>query len=145
MKAKNVGGRESFLENARTACVVLSEEERTVIEDRKGNQSISEFVRDSIKLRGNRSDNLLIEEIRDLKEANLQMVHELESYKRKETITSTIKAGTLADMSVAYGDYLKQSTPTEHFRNNWISGRCKDSGVSPIEFLTYVENRAIQK
>ena len=143
MKTKNVGGRESFLENARTACVVLSAKERTVIEDRKGDQSISEFVRDSIKLRGTKSDNLLIQEIRELKEMNLQMVHELESYRRKEVITSTIREDTLADMSVAYVDYLKHSSPSEHYRNNWISGRCKDSGVSPIEFLAYVEARAI--
>jgi hypothetical protein len=145
MKAKNVGGREPFLENPRTTCIVLSEDERDVIEDRKGDQSISEFVRDSIRIRGDSSDNLLIRELQELKEENLQIRHELDSYRQKETTQTKIRADTLADMGVAYATYLKQTRPTEHYRNNWIDGRCKSAGILPFEFLAYVENMAIQK
>ena len=143
MKAKNVGGRESFLENARTACVVLSEEERAVIEDKKGDQSISEFIRDSIKLRGALSDNLLIQEIRELKDETLKMERELDSYRQKEATATKIQTETLADLGVAYTNYLKQTNPTEHYRNNWVDGRCKSAGISPIEFLAYVEDRVV--
>jgi len=145
MKAKNVGGRAPFLENARTTCVVLSEEERAVIEDKKGDQGISEFIRNSIKLRGAHSDNLLIQEIRELREEALKMKCELDSYKRKETVQTKIRADTIADMGAAYASYLEQTNPTEHYRNNWIDGRCKSAGISPIEFLAYVEDRIIQK
>ena len=141
MKAKNVGGRESFLENARTACVVLSEEERAVIEDKKGDQSISEFIRDSIKLRGALSDNLLIQEIRELKDETLKMERELDSFRQKEAIVAKMQTETLADLGVAYMNYLKQTHPTEHYRNNWIDGRCKSAGISSIEFLVYVDNQ----
>lgn len=145
MKAKNVGGREPIIKNARNTCIVMGEEERDVIEDRKGDQSISEFVRDSIKLRGTPSDNLLIKEIRGLKEEALKKERELDSYRRKEATMAKLQTETLADMGVAYAEYLKQTNPTEHYRNNWIDGRCKSAGISPIEFLAYVADRVIQK
>jgi hypothetical protein len=163
MKAKNVGGREASIKNARNTCIVMGEEERTVIDARKGDQSISEFVRDSIRIRGDSSDNLLIREVQELKEENLQIRHELDTYRQKEATQTKIRheldtyrqkeatqtkiqTETLADLGAAYAHYLEQTNPTEHYRNNWIDGRCKIAGILPIEFLAYVENyRVIQK
>ena len=138
-----VGGKEKVLVNASPACIILAEEQREIIAERKGEKNISEFVREAIMACDVDTEDKTRVEMEKLKRENEFLKGELKSYRRKEVITSTIRDDTLADMSVAYADYLKQINPTEHYRNNWISGRCKDSGVSPIDFLAYVEARAI--
>ena len=139
----NVGGRIPTLKNAKTMCIVMEEDQRLIIADKRGDSSISEFIRDAIMLRDSESDNPLIRENRKLKDKNIRLAHELESFKRKETVMTKIQTETLTDMGTAYANYLKDTKPTEHYRNNWIDGRCKSAGISPIEFLAFVEDMKI--
>lgn len=48
---KDVGGREAILVNAGTSCIVLSENERKIIAEKKGNMSMSAYIRECIQLR----------------------------------------------------------------------------------------------
>ena len=140
-----VGGREKVLSNASPACIILAEEQREVIAERKGELNISEFVREAIMACDIDTEDKARAEIEELKKQNESLRGELKAFRRKETAITKIRTETLADMGAAYASYLEQINPTEIYRNNWIAGRCKNAGISPIEFLAFVEDKVIQK
>lgn len=140
-----VGGKEKVLSNASAACIILAKEQREVIAERKGKLNISEFVREAIMACDIDTKDKAKVEIEKLKKKNEFLRGELKAYKQKETVQTKIRTETLADLGVAYAHYLEQTNPREHYRNNWIDGRCKSAGISPIDFLAYIEDREIQK
>jgi hypothetical protein len=125
---RNVGGREAFLKNARQMSIVMGEEERDVISTKKGDQSISEFVRDSIRMRSGGMASTLEGEVLMLREKVNEQLHELERYKSKEDVITQEHKNDVNDILENFTGYISMNpnvTPTQ--QRNWLSSRCKDS------------------
>ena len=133
------------MEDAKIISLALDRTDLEIVEREKDGVSFSSYIRSLIREQVQRSDPKQKEETIILQKELRKAKADLEVYKRKETVQTKIRADTIADMGAAYASYLKQTNPTEHYRNNWIDGRCKSAGISPIEFLAYVEDRIIQK
>ena len=138
----NAAGRIPTLKNAKSMCIVMEEDQREIIADKKGDSSASGFIRDSIMLRDAQSDNLLIQELRDLKEENIRLKRELESSKHRDEVIEKKKEEIMLSMIQKYEIFLKSGgrPKTPENCHNWISGNCKSNGISQVEFLAYTED-----
>lgn len=138
-----LGGRESIIKNARQACIILGEEERNTIAEQKGDSSISEFIRDSIMMRAPDSKVLSDQtEIKELREENIQMLHELERYKAKEHTITKEKEDAMAYISQGFELYNANSKRSQDpgARQSWVASRAKSSGlVTTAEVISHLE------
>ena len=144
MKARDLGGREAILKNARAMCINLGEDEREVVSELRGKQGISEFIRESILLRSPR--NLEDGEMRELKEENLRMKTELESYRAKNAKITKEKHDTMAYIAQGYGLYRDSNRRSDDpvARQDWLTSRCKGSGVTATEMTSYLVDQDIR-
>ena len=137
----SIGGSEKKLVNASAACIILSEEQRVVIAEKKGEMNISEFIREAIMACDLDTEDRIKAENWELREENKLLKTELAETKRKEEHVTKEKEEVMAYIAQGYNLYKENNTRSEDpaARQGWITARCKDSGVSPAEFLAYAE------
>jgi predicted RNase H-like nuclease (RuvC/YqgF family) len=140
----SLGGREATIKNARQTCIILGEDEREIIEELKGEGSISECIRDSIKMRSPKHDVTSNQkEIRELKEENTQLIHELERYKRNEHTLTQEREEVAAYIAHDFERYKVNTKRAEDpiVRHRWLASRCRDTGLAPTDIITYISNK----
>jgi hypothetical protein len=133
--------RPRIMDDAKIISLALDRTDLEIVEREKEGVSFSSYIRSLIREQVQRSNKNQKEETITLQKELRKIKADLDVYKRKEAAVTKIRADTLADLGVAYMNYLKQTHPTEHYRNNWINGRCKSAGISSIDFLAYVGNQ----
>ena len=135
--------RPRIMDDAKIISLALDRTDLEIVEREKEGASFSSYIRTLIREQGQQSNTKDKEETIALQKELRKIKADLEVYKRKEAAITKIQTETLVDMGAAYANYLKQTNPTEHYRNNWIDGRCKSAGISPIEFLAFVGDMKI--
>jgi hypothetical protein len=135
--------RPRIMEDAKIISLALDRTDLEIVEREKEGASFSSYIRSLIREQVQQLNPKEKDETIALQKELRKTKADLEAYKRKEIVMTKIRADTLADLGVAYTNYLKQTHPTEHYRNNWITGRCKSAGISSIDFLAYVETRTL--
>lgn len=136
-------GRPKELEEAKMTPVILDRETREIIEQKKGDRSVSAFIRDSIRFRlPGSTDSTDRNELKKLREENKGLLHELDSYKTKEKAITKERQDVLAYIAQGFKLY-KQKNPRSDDPSachSWLSSRCKDSGVTPADVLYFLSD-----
>lgn len=119
--------------------VVLDKETRAIVEKNKGDRGVSSFIRDLI--RGDIDGGVEAEELVyslqiRLKEAEAKVC----AFEKKEKIVSKEKEEAMAyiarGLELYKNEDIKRADNPETCRR-WIDARCKGSGISASEFLSY--------
>ena len=123
--------------------VMLDRRTREIVEREKGDLGISGFIRDAIQMRDPKYAGISNQkEMQELKERNVQMAHELEQYKRRELAITKEKKQAMAYIMEGLELYKAEDPRRKEnpeICRQWISARCKDSGVTPAEFSAFAE------
>ena len=132
-------GRPRELEEAKMVPIILDQETRRIVELRKGDGGVSSYIRGLIreqdpkaKQQGEAKTLVLRKDLRALEE-------KLEDYRRKEKEATKEQEDVLKYIAQGFEMYKQNNKRADDpvARRSWLVARCKGSGVSPAEFLSY--------
>ena len=119
--------------------IVLDKETRAIVEKKKGDCGVSSFIRGLIRGEmdnGVETEDLVVSLQIRLKEAEAKVY----AFEKKEKAISKEKLESMAYIAKGLELYknedVRRASDPETCRR-WIDARCKGSGVSTAEFLTY--------
>jgi predicted CopG family antitoxin len=125
------------MNEAKMVPVMLDKETREIVEAKKGDRGVSSYIRNLIKRQLDPAEDAeAIMLRRELQEARSQIA----AFERKEKAVSKEKAEAMA--YIAKGLELYKSEDSRRVDDpetcrRWIEARCKGSGISTSEFLSY--------
>jgi hypothetical protein len=132
-------GRPRELEEAKMVPVILDQETRKIVEMRKGDGGISSYIRRLIREQDPKASRQGEAKTLVLRKDLRAMEEELENYRRKEQETTKEQEGILKYIAQGFEMYKQNNKRADNpeARRNWVEARCKGSGVSPVEFLSF--------
>ncbi|AJP62034.1 hypothetical protein [ANMV-1 virus] len=132
-------GRPRELEDAKMVPVILDQETRKIVEMRRGDGGTSRYIRKLIREQdpkaSRQGEAKTLVSRKDLR----AMEVELENYRRKEQETTKEQEEVLKYIAQGFEMYKQNNKRADdpEARRNWVEARCKSSGVSPAEFLSF--------
>jgi len=146
--ARNVGGREAILEDSKSYNIVLERKQRAVILEKKGDSSISEYIRECIDMRNSteattgddQTANVILtlkEEILALKKENDQFRHE----QQKRTKVNKEQREYLVDSYKKWA--ATTGANTQNSRYCWMQSQVKGLPISTEEALSYLQGEGL--
>lgn len=134
-------GRPREMDEAKMVPVVLDRETREIIKMKKGDRGVSKYIRSLIKEQRNPAgtDELVILKM-ELQEAQSKIA----AFERREKAVTKEKAEAMAYIAKGLELYknedMTRAEDPETCRR-WIEARCKGSGISTSEFLSFHSDR----
>ena len=131
-------GRPRELTEAKMIPVILDLETRNIVERGKGNKGVSSYIRSVIreKVEPTRANESVSSLQRKLEEAELKIA----IFERKEKAVTKEKAEAMAYIAKGLELYknedMRRAEDPETCRR-WIEARCKGSGISTSEFISF--------
>lgn len=134
-------GRPKELEEAKMMPIILDRETRKIIEMKKGDRGISSYVRRLIREQDPKASQQGEAKTLVLREDLRAMEKELEAYRRREKEATKEQEDVLKYIARGFEMYKQNNKRAEDpaARRSWVVARCKDSGISPAEFISYQE------
>jgi hypothetical protein len=135
-------GRPRELTEAKMIPVILDLETRNIVERGKGNKGVSSYIRSLIreKVEPTGADESVSFLQRKLKEAESKIA----AFERREKAVTKEKAEAMAYIAKGLELYknedMTRAEDPETCRR-WIEARCKGSGISTSEFLSFHSDR----
>ena len=132
-------GRPRELEEAKMVPVILDQETRKIVEMRKGDGGASSYIRGLIReqdpkaSRQGEAKTLVLR--RDLR----AMEAELADYRRKEKEATAEQEEVMKYIAQGFELYKQNNRRADDpvARRSWLVARCKGSGISPVDFLSF--------
>ncbi|MBE9594735.1 MAG: hypothetical protein IMF19_14790 [Proteobacteria bacterium] len=134
-------GRPREMNEAKMVPVVLDREAREIVEKKKGDLGVSSYIRDLIK---GQLDPTIDEEGIILKRQLEEAQSKIAAFERKEKAVTKEKAESMAYIAKGLELYKKEDSrraEDPETCRRWIESRCKGSGISTSEFLSFHQNR----
>lgn len=137
---RNVGGRVTTIVGSKTCNIVLGQEQRDIIKEKKGDSSMSSFIRDCIDLRFSSKEGTEQEEVKQLKEKLSKQAKQLKQYEQGEQRRQKVNEEQLAYISKRYQEWEQTSgLVNNHSRFNWAQGCVKGLPISAEDALSYLQ------
>lgn len=132
-------GRPKELEEAKMVPIILDQETRQIVEQRKGDAGVSSYIRRLIREQDPKASQQGEAKTLVLRKDLRAMEEELEDYRRKERETTKEQEEVMKYIARGFELYQEKNKRAEdpEARRNWLEARCKGSGISPAEFLSY--------
>jgi hypothetical protein len=132
-------GRPRELEEAKMVPVILDQETRKIVKLRKGDGGVSSYIRRLIREQDPKASQQGEAKTLVLRTDLRAMEAELECYRRKERETTKEQEEVLKYIAQGYELYKQNNKRADdpEARRNWVEARCKGSGISPVEFLSF--------
>jgi hypothetical protein len=136
-------GRPKILDEAKMMPVILDRETRAIVEKKKGDRGVSSFIRDLI--RGDMDKGVDSEDLVSSLQIRLKAAEaKVYAFEKKEKAVSKEKEEAMA--YIANGLELYKNEDVRRADNpetcrRWIDARCKGSGISASDFLSYQVSR----
>jgi Skp family chaperone for outer membrane proteins len=132
-------GRPRELEDAKMVPIILDQETRKIVEMMKGDGGASSYIRKLIREQDPKASRHGEAKTLVLRKDLRAMEAELESYRRNEQASTKEQEEVLKYIAQGFEQYMEKNKRAEdpEARRNWLEARCKGSGISPAEFLSY--------
>ena len=132
-------GRPRELEEAKMVPIILDQETRKIVALRKGDGGVSGYIRRLIREQDPKASRQGEAKTLVLRKDLRAMEAELEDYRRKEKEATAEQEEVLKYIAQGFELYTEKNKRAgdPEARRNWLEARCKGSGVSPAEFLSY--------
>lgn len=132
-------GRPREMEEAKMVPVILDQETRKIVEMRKGDGGTSSYIRGLIREQDPKTGRQGEAKTLVLRKDLRAMEAELEDYRRKEKEATAEQEEVLKYIAQGYELYKQNNKRADdpEARRDWVEARCKGSGVSPVEFLSF--------
>lgn len=133
-------GRPREMDEAKMVPVVLDRETREIVKKKKGDRGVSSYIRSLIRDQQNleRTEEGIILK-RQLQEAESKIA----TFERKEKAVTKEKAEAMAYIAKGLELYknedMRRADDPETCRR-WIEARCKGSGISTNDFMSFQRN-----
>lgn len=132
--------RPRIMEEGKITTIMLDRTDMEIVEEERGDASFSGYLRALIRQQ-KRSGNLTTSEEKmiGMERKMARMKAKLEKYEQREEEISREKEAVMAYIAKGYELYIQKNKRANDpvARQNWIASRCKDSGVSPAQFLSF--------
>lgn len=133
-------GRPREMNEAKMVPVVLDKETREIIKMKKGDRGVSSYIRDLIKeqLKPMGAGEWVI-----LKSQLHEAQSKIAAFERKEKAVTKEKAEAMAYIAKGlelYKDEDMRRADDPEICRRWIEARCKGSGISTSDFLSFHHN-----
>jgi hypothetical protein len=127
------------MEEAKMVPVILDQETRKIVEMRKGDGGTSSYIRGLIREQDPKTGRQGEAKTLVLRKDLRAMEAELEDYRRKEKEATAEQEEVLKYIAQGYELYKQNNKRADdpEARRDWVEARCKGSGVSPVEFLSF--------
>lgn len=132
-------GRPRELEEAKMVPIILDQETRKIVELKKGDGGVSSYIRRLIREQDPKASQQGEAKTLVLRKDLRAMEAELERYRRREKEATREQEEVLKYIAKGFEMYKQNNKRADDpiARRSWLVARCKDSGVSPAEFLCY--------
>lgn len=130
-------GRPREMNEAKMVPVILDREAREIVENKKGDLGVSSYIRNLIKRQLNPAEDA---EGTILKQQLQEAKSQIATFERKEKAVSEEKAEAMAYIARGLDLYKSENNrraDDPETCRRWIEARCKGSGISTNEFLSF--------
>ena len=131
--------RPKIMDDGKILSVVLDTVDREIIEKERGDRSCSSYIRSIIREQDPKASQQGEAKTLVLRKELRAMEAELESYRRNEQEATKEQEEVMKYIAQGFELYTEKNKRAgdPEARRNWLEARCKGSGVSPAEFLSY--------
>jgi hypothetical protein len=132
-------GRPRELEEAKMVPIILDQETRKIVAQKKGDGGVSSYIRRLIREQDPKADRQGEAKTLVLRKDLCAMEAELDGYRRKAKEVAKEQEDVLKYIAQGFEMYKQNNKRADDpvARRSWLVARCKDSGVSPAGFMSY--------
>ena len=131
--------RPKIMDDGKILSVVLDTIDREIMEKERGDRSCSSYIRRLIREQDPKASRQGEAETLVLRKDLRAMEAELEDYRRKEKEATAEQEEMMKYISQGFELYKQNNRRADDpmARRSWLVARCKDSGISTVDFLSY--------